>query len=103
MPENDRPESDWAAQDGIVEMPIEGVLDLHAFRPSDIVDVVEEYLRACRERGILEIRIIHGKGKGVQRRAVRELLAKSPAVAGFRDAEGSAGGWGATLVDLFPL
>ncbi|UCF32095.1 MAG: Smr/MutS family protein [bacterium] len=72
------------------------------FQPADVLDVVQEYLRSCRERGILEIRIIHGKGKGVQRKAVRDLLAGLSMVRSFRDAEGHAGGWGATVLELFP-
>ena len=86
----------------VVELPIDGVLDLHAFMPRDIVDVVREYIDACRDRGILEVRIIHGKGKGVQRAAVRSLLSRLPGVRSFRDAGEGGGGWGATVVDLAP-
>jgi dsDNA-specific endonuclease/ATPase MutS2 len=81
-------------------MPVDGILDLHAFRPEEVLDVVQEYLEACRERGIFQIRIIHGKGKGVQRAAVRSLLEKHSLVVSFSDAPASAGGWGATVVDL---
>lgn len=88
--------------DDRVHVPIDGVLDLHTFRPDEILDVVEEYLRCCRERGIRQVRIIHGKGKGVQRTAVRKLLDRLDLVAAYRDAEETAGGWGATLVDLRP-
>jgi len=85
-----------------VQVPLDGVLDLHAFQPREIRSVVEEYLTACREKGILEVRVIHGKGKGVQRKAVRDLLNGMSIVCGFRNAEDTAGGWGATLVDLLP-
>jgi DNA-nicking Smr family endonuclease len=77
-------------------------LDLHVFQPKEILSVVEEYLHACREEGILEVRVIHGKGKGVQRKAVRNLLNNLSIVQTFRNAEDTAGGWGATLVDLIP-
>ena len=86
--------------DEVVRIPVDGVLDLHTFRPEEVADLVEEYLHTCLDEGIYQVRIIHGKGKGVQRRIVRSLLQKLDHVAAFRDAEESAGGWGATLVDL---
>ena len=88
--------------DDPVVLPLDGVLDLHAFRPEDVLDVVGEYIEACREQGVFRIRIIHGKGKGVQRKAVRRLLEKNGHVASFSDAPMEAGGWGATIVDLTP-
>jgi len=88
--------------DDFVRIPIDGVLDLHAFRPEETLDVVEEYLHSCLDQGVRQVRIIHGKGKGVQRTAVRKLLERLDAVASFRDAEETAGGWGATVVDLVP-
>jgi len=82
-----------------VEQPIDGVLDLHTFQPKEAASVVEEYLRACHEKGILEVKVIHGKGKGVLLRTVHALLEKHPLVQGFKmDSEGS--GWGATIVFL---
>ena len=85
-----------------VEVPIDGTLDLHTFNPRDLPSLVPEYLWACREKGILEVRIIHGKGKGVQKARVHSLLKKNPLVKTFKSAAEDAGGWGATLVELNP-
>ncbi|MGC8504582.1 MAG: Smr/MutS family protein [Acidithiobacillus sp.] len=82
-------------------LPLDGILDLHAFRPREVPDLVREYLRSCRRQGITQIRIIHGKGKGVQREIVHAILRQEPAVAAFRLANDRSG-WGATLVDLYP-
>jgi len=84
-----------------VEVPIDGVLDLHTFAPQDVPSLVEEYLRVCQEKGILDVRIIHGKGKGVLRRIVHSRLEKDPHVLEFGLDTGSSG-WGATLVRLRP-
>ena len=83
-----------------VELPIDGTLDLHTFQPRDVKDLVPHYLAECRERGILEVRIIHGKGKGVLRDTVHALLARTPGVAGFALAGDHTGAWGATIVTL---
>jgi DNA-nicking Smr family endonuclease len=83
-----------------VEVPIDGVLDLHTFHPGELPFLIDDYLAACREKGIVSVRIIHGKGTGVQKARVRSLLAKHPMVRGFKDAPAQAGGWGATLVEL---
>jgi DNA-nicking Smr family endonuclease len=83
-----------------VVLPLADSIDLHPFQPKDIPSVVEEYLQQCIEAGILQVRIIHGKGTGVQRNIVRSLLGKHPAVVAFHDARAEAGGWGATLVEL---
>ena len=88
--------------EGIVEWPIDGTLDLHLFDPRDVPDLVPEYLRTCRERGILEVRIVHGKGTGTLRRSVEALLGRLPEVASHHPADETAGGWGATLVRLHP-
>lgn len=79
---------------------LEDSLDLHAFRPAEVLDLVSEYLEQARAAGFGEVRLIHGRGRGVQREAVRRLLAASPIVASFRDAPPDRGGWGATLVWL---
>ena len=85
-----------------VEYPINGILDLHAFHPRDVKSLVPEYLHACRERGILRVRIIHGKGKGVLRRTVHAILDRLPEVASYRLASEDASSWGATIVLLKP-
>jgi DNA-nicking Smr family endonuclease len=85
-----------------IEVPIDGVLDLHSFAPRDVQVVVEAYLDACREREILAVRLIHGKGTGFQKRAVEAVLRRHPAVRTFGPAGHGAGGWGATLVELLP-
>jgi len=88
------------ADEAPVELPIDGVLDLHTFSPKDVKDLVPEYIGECLARGITEIRIIHGKGAGTLKAIVRGLLERDPRVAGFKDAGLGAGGWGATLVSL---
>jgi DNA-nicking Smr family endonuclease len=90
------------SEDESVELPVTGEIDLHPFAPADVPSVVEEYLIACRERGILEARLIHGRGKGVQRAVVRRLLSSLDWIEGFIDAPPASGGWGATLVRLSP-
>ena len=83
-----------------VRLPIEDAIDLHAFAPRDVQDVVASYLAAAHEAGFPQVRIIHGRGIGVQREAVRAVLARDPRVASFADAPPDRGGWGATLVVL---
>lgn len=85
-----------------VRLPIEDALDLHAFAPKEVPSVVEEYLELCRQAGMSEVRLIHGKGTGAQRAVVRRLLRTLPDVLSFADAPPQAGGWGATLVRLKP-
>ena len=85
-----------------VALPIDGTLDLHTFSPREVRTLVPDYLAACRERGILQVRIIHGKGTGALRRTVHALLSRLEEVATFSTASEDAGGWGATLVSLRP-
>lgn len=85
-----------------VEYPIDGILDLHTFRPEEVKDLVSEYLQACRDKNIPEVRIIHGKGTGTLRRIVHAQLERSPLVAGYRLAGEPEGGWGATIARLKP-
>jgi dsDNA-specific endonuclease/ATPase MutS2 len=85
-----------------VRLPMEDRLDLHAFRPAEITEVVDAYLDAALEAGYREVRLIHGRGKGVQRARVQRLLARDRRVERFEDAPPDRGGWGATLVWLRP-
>jgi len=81
-------------------IPVEGSIDLHAFAPRDVASVVEAYLEEAAGAGYREVRLVHGKGTGMQRAAVRALLARHPAVESYADAPPEAGGWGATRVLL---
>lgn len=98
---DDEPEDDdelpW---EGTVELPITDVLDLHSFRPAEVPDVVRDYLDAAYEKGLRDLRIIHGKGVGVQRQTVRTLLGRDPRVEWYGDAPLEAGSWGATRVKM---
>lgn len=83
-----------------MELPINGILDLHMFRPADVKRLVPDYLELCRERGIFHVRIIHGKGTGTLRETVHAILRRSPLVARFGLADETGGGWGASVVEL---
>jgi len=83
-----------------VILPIEDSLDLHAFAPRDVPSVVDEYLRQAAARGFAEVRLIHGKGKGVQRGVVQRLLAGHPLVSRFYEGPPERGSWGATVAVL---
>jgi DNA-nicking Smr family endonuclease len=83
-----------------VELAIDDVLDLHSFQPREVPDVVRDYLDAAYAKGLRDLRIIHGRGAGVQRRTVRAILARDPRVVACGDAPLGAGGWGATWVKL---
>lgn len=89
-----------SSDDDPFELPIDGTLDLHAFRPEDVGSLVPAWLEECRARGILDVRIVHGKGSGALRRTVAALLARSPLVASFHTADETGGGWGATIARL---
>jgi DNA-nicking Smr family endonuclease len=86
----------------IRHVPIEDSFDLHSFRPEDVRDALADYLEAAGKRGFREVRVIHGKGKGVRRAEVRRWLADNPAVHEFFDARPERGGMGATVVVLNP-
>ena len=84
------------------DWPITGTLDLHLFQPKEVGDLLPEYLAECRKRGILHVRIVHGKGTGQMRERVHAILRRIPGVASFSLAPESMGGWGATVVELEP-
>ncbi len=83
-----------------IRIPITDVLDLHSIPPRDVAGVVEEYLNEAHRLGLTALRIIHGRGIGVQRETVRKICERTAFVAGFHDAPMEAGGWGATIVTL---
>lgn len=83
-----------------IKIPIEDVLDLHTFRPQDVADLLKDYFAECIKAGIHSVRVIHGKGKGIQKKRVHQILQKNPQVKSFKDAPPEAGGWGATVVEL---
>ncbi len=85
------------------EVPITEELDLHTFRPNEIGELLPEYFLECRKRGLLRVRVVHGKGTGTLREGVHRLLEKLPEVEGFTLAGAGSGGWGATWVTLRPL
>jgi DNA-nicking Smr family endonuclease len=93
------PDEPWDPE-APVDLPVDGVLDLHPFSPRDLRTLVPDYLRACRDAGIRDVRIVHGKGTGAVRRSVQALLARDPLVLDFATAEPQDGGWGATVVRL---
>ena len=89
--------------DDPIEHPITSELDLHTFRPNEIGSLLPEYFLECRKRGLLEVRVIHGKGTGALREGVHRLLVTLAEVVSFRLGDETTGGWGATLVQLRPL
>ena len=84
----------------MIEIPINGTLDLHTFRPAEVADLLPEYIGECLAHDIVELRIIHGKGRGILRVHVRRILQRDPRVADIRNADERAGSFGATLVTL---
>lgn len=85
-----------------VPIPIEDSLDLHGFQPREVREVVKAYLEAARAAGFSEVRLIHGRGRGVQRRSIHAMLSREPGVERFADAPPGRGGFGATIVWLHP-
>jgi len=103
MPEYEGPDNSLEnTSDEPIRIPIEDVLDLHTVSPRDVKPVVEEYLSEAHRLGFQAVRIIHGRGIGVQRETVRKTLERTPFVQAFGDAPAEAGGWGATIVTLIP-
>jgi DNA-nicking Smr family endonuclease len=90
----------YDSENGPVDYPVDGTLDLHTFKPAEVKDLVKDYIEACLEKEIYRLRIIHGKGTGTLRRIVQSVLDNHPAVVCYRHEGGSGGGWGATVVDL---
>ena len=84
----------------IIQIPVDGILDLHNFSPKELKYLVPDYLNECVKVNIFQVRIIHGKGIGNLRRTVHAILEKLPLVKEYKLAGGNAGGWGATLVEL---
>jgi DNA-nicking Smr family endonuclease len=98
--EEDTHEDSGMEEAELQQIPIDGILDLHTFRPSEVGDLVIDYIEECQKRRIGEIRIIHGKWTGQLRRTVHSVLRKSDQVISFILASEDEGGWGATLVTL---
>jgi len=86
--------------DDQIEYPIDGTLDLHLFQPKEIKQLVPDYIEECLKKKIFQLRIVHGKGKGVLREIVHSILKNHPAVKTYKHEGGSGGSWGATVVDL---
>ena len=93
--DSDGDESDFFPEP--VRLEIKDVFDLHSFAPRDVERVVVEYLEEARRAGFRSVRIIHGKGRGVQRRLVQDILARTPFIRDWTDAPPQSGGWGATV------
>lgn len=90
------------SENKIIRVPIEDSIDLHTFRPSEVKDLLKDYLKAASRKGFTEVRIIHGKGTGVLRRTVHSVLATHPLVISYGDAGHGSGGWGATIAAIKP-
>jgi dsDNA-specific endonuclease/ATPase MutS2 len=91
---------DRAEEDEPLAIPIEDTLDLHPFQPRDVQDAAREYLLEAHARGFTQVRLIHGRGIGVQRERIRSLLASLDFVVEYHDADPGGGGWGATVVRM---
>ena len=99
-PGDRNPPAEEGDNEEAIVLPIDGVLDLHTFSPRELPDLLDDYLAACLEKDLLDVRIIHGKGKGILRDRVRAILSKHRLVESWHEAPLDAGGWGATLVRL---
>jgi DNA-nicking Smr family endonuclease len=97
---NDNSLTDLTPDQEPIVLPIDGVLDLHTFSPKEVADLLADYVAECHKMRIYDLRIIHGKGKGILKDRVRKILAQNPMVESFSEAPLEAGGWGATLVRL---
>lgn len=103
MATNSAMRDDSSHEDEPVRIPIDGELDLHAFRPNEVGSLLPEYFAECRRAGILEVRVVHGKGTGTLREGVHRILERLPEVAAFTWPAGAgSGSWGATWVRLHP-
>ena len=91
---------EFIEQDKEIQIPIDGTLDLHTFRPNEIGSLIPEYLHECKKANVFNVRIIHGKGTGTLRRGVHAILERLTIVKSYHLADESAGSWGATLVEL---
>ena len=91
---------DYNQNDLEIELPIDGNLDLHAFRSNEIGSLIPEYLLECHKKNLSHVRIVHGKGTGALRRGVHAILDRLDIVKGYRLADETGGSWGATLVEL---
>lgn len=96
-------EDPWQPPTEPVAVPITSDLDLHSYPPKDVQDVVSEYLRLCREKGLLRVRVVHGKGTGQMRRTVHAVLSRLSFVKSIEPAGAQEGHWGATIVFLHPM
>lgn len=85
-----------------VAIPITGELDLHTFKPAEVASLLDDYFTECRKRGLLRVRVVHGKGTGTLRTTVHAHLRRSPGVARFTQGDETSGSWGATIVTLKP-
>ena len=85
-----------------IQFPINDILDLHTFLPREVPDLLDDYFEACVAKGVLSVRVIHGKGQGILRARVLKHLKRHPLVRTIKAAPSEAGGWGATLVELSP-
>ncbi|MBL9200675.1 MAG: Smr/MutS family protein [Opitutaceae bacterium] len=92
--------SESMSESAPVALPITGELDLHAFRPADLGELIPAYLAECAARGIREVRIVHGKGAGALRATVHALLRRDPRVTTFRSGDETSGSWGATIATI---